>query len=109
MATNFTRLTPKYDEGKKQPKKKLVRKLLLKCKEYSSPVLKQINPEFATQYHPEFLKAFKRICLIYKESSFLSPEKQVLVLMLDNNIPPCRADEFNEKIVARLSGGAFDR
>lgn len=66
-----------------------------------------MNPGFATQYSPEFFAAFRKICEIYSQSNFVFPEKQVLILMLDNHISPCRAKEFSEQIVMRLGGDIF--
>lgn len=66
-----------------------------------------MNPGVATQYSPEFLAAFRNICEIYSQSNFLFPEKQVLILMLDNHISSCRAEEFSVQIVMRLAGDIF--
>ena len=105
--SSYSKITPSYDLGKKQPKKKAIAKLINTCQEFNGPVRNRLNPGFATIYQPEFLIAFREICRIYSESSFLSPEKQVLILMLDNKIYPCRADRFSEDIVKRLSAGIF--
>ena len=44
---------------------------------------------------------------VISQSNFSFPEKQVLILMLDNHISPCRAEEFSEQIVMRLAGEIF--
>lgn len=103
-ASNYSLLTPSCDLGKKQPNKKKVAKLLDICRQSNTPVRKRINPGFATQYSQEFLIAFREICEIYAASNFQHPARQVLILMLDNRIYPCRADKFSEDIVKRLSG-----
>ncbi|MEX5563581.1 hypothetical protein SM764_09190 [Pseudophaeobacter sp. 1A16562] len=108
-ASYYSRITPTCDLGKKRPKKKTLTKQVKICKKFNRPVRKQINPGFATIYSPEFLRAFRRICEIYSQSNFVFPEKQVLILMLDNNINPCRADKFTEAIVKRLAGDIFRR
>jgi len=107
MSSNYSKLTPKFDLGKKQPKKKKVARLLAVCKEHNNPVRNRLNPGFATIYQPEFIRAFREICLVYSESKFFCPEIQVLILMLDNKIYPCRASEFNRDIVLRLAKGIF--
>lgn len=107
MTSNYSKLTPKIDLGKKQPKKAKVGKLLTICKEHNMPVRNIMNPGFASIYQTEFIEAFRKICRIYAESEFRHPELQVLILMLDNNIHPCRADEFNRQIVLRLAGSNF--
>jgi len=66
-----------------------------------------LNPVVATTYAPEFRDAFREICRVYKDLGFVHPEIQVLVLMLDNDIRPCRATAFNLDIVRRLGKGIF--
>lgn len=105
--TNYARITPKCDLGIKQPKRRRAARLIQKCRKYNLPIRKGHNPGFATQYAPEFLRAFKEICEIYAASDFSYPEKQVLILMLDNDLRPCRAATFTEEIVLRLSGSTF--
>lgn len=106
-ASNYSRLTPAGDLGKKQPRKKKVAKLVEICRRSNTPVRQRMNPGFATQYSPDFLAAFREICGIYAASNFQYPARQVLILMLDNGIYPCRADRFSEDIVKRLSGNIF--
>lgn len=108
-ASNYSRITPSCDLGKRRPRKKELAKQVEICKMSNNPVRKRMNPGFATQYSAEFLAAFRRICEIYSQSNFFFPEKQVLVLMLDNHISPCRADEFSEQIVMRLAGDIFKK
>ena len=109
VASNYNRITPTCDLGKKQPRKNAIAKQIEICKKSNTPVRKVMNPGFATQYSPEFFRAFRNICEIYSHSNFFFPEKQILILMLDNNIYPCRADKFSEAIVKRLAGDIFNR
>lgn len=105
--STYSIITPACDLGKKQPKKKRVKKLLQTCLEHNRPVRKRLNPGFASEYQPEFLTAFRGICEIYGASNFCCPEKQVLILMLENGIYPCRAERFSEAIIKRLGKGVF--
>lgn len=105
--TYYTSLTPKYDLHKKRPKKKLLAHKIRICKEFNFPVKKRMNPSFASEYHPNFLKAFCKICEIFQESDFKDPATQVLILMLENDIKPCRAVKFNKGIVQKLGHGIF--
>lgn len=107
--SHYLRITPACDLGKKRPKKKSIAKQIEICKQSSTAVRKRINPGFATEYSPDFLKAFRTICEIYSTSSFVFPEKQVLILMLENQIYPCRADQFSEKIVKYLADDIFSK
>ena len=109
MPSHYTALTPSVDLGKRQPKKAKVRKLLAICKDRDWPVRNRLNPGFATTYQAEFIRAFREICRIYADSDFRYPDIQVLVLLLDNEIYPCRAEKFNRQIVVRLAGNIFSR
>ena len=107
--------TPLYDRGRRHPAKKRVKKLLITCVEFSGAYRERLSfrgklqPGFATIYHSEFLTAFREICRIYKNSSFIKPEAQVLILMKLNKIYPCRALNFSEAIVRRLANGIFNQ
>jgi hypothetical protein len=103
LLSSYSQITPPCDFGKKQPKKKKVAKLIEVCKQFNHPVRNRLSPGFASIYQTEFLVAFRDICKIYAESDFVYPEKQVLILMLDNSLYPCRADRFSEAIVKRLA------
>lgn len=106
--SHYSKLTPAIDLGKKRPKKKALQKQLEICREFNGPVRNRLNPGFATVYQKEFLVAFRKICRIFADSNFVRPDRQVLILMLENEIYPCRADQFNETIVRRLAGDIFD-
>jgi hypothetical protein len=107
MLSNYTKYTPKHDLGIKQPKKYRVRKIIEKLRHHNSPCRQITAPNYATKYQPEFLEAFRELCEIYASSKFKNPELQVLLLLLDNQIQPCRAYSFNREIVLRLAGGRF--
>ena len=103
----YSKITPACDYGKRRPKKRTIRKLVEICKRHNLPVRNRLNPGFATVYQREFLAAFRRICEIFQESDFVYPEKQVLILMLENGIHPCRAEKFSEEIIRRLADDIF--
>ncbi|UWR44704.1 hypothetical protein [Phaeobacter inhibens] len=109
MKSDYSKLTPKEDLGKRQPKKPRIKKLISRMQKHNRPCRARIAPGYATKYQPEFLSALREICEIYDSSAFEHPELQVLILLLDNEISPCRADHFNREIVLRLGGRAFTR